>query len=348
MKKIICILLIGFLLAVGCKKDNSIPPDLTLHVTLPYKSDNIKLELVTSSAPSNIRDIFFFNASTGICVSYEGKIYKTVNSGVTWNLQYSNPTPDQPLFQILFTDTNIGYVVGGSNDCGGTGCVPPGGLILKTTDSGNTWTSVFQIPGVELVSISTNSLGDLFVISNGTKGRIFKSTNAGLNWTAIDSPDLHFEEIFFSDNFGFCTAIKGKIIRSSDNGITWTLTTSLNANYATDIKFNSGNGYCIADNQTVYKTTDNGSNWIQNLNSDFSLLVLNPLTINSCLVFGAGRYTGGDFGTWYGAVRQTTNSGKDWTETEFTDIEPIRYTSFYSATEGYAVARSKLIKITVK
>jgi len=45
---------------------------------------------------------------------------------------------------------------------------------------------------------------------------------------------------------------------------------------------------------------------------------------------------------------QTTNGGDNWTEIEFKQIAPIRYTSFYSATEGYAVAGSNLLKITIK
>lgn len=345
MKNLIYILLIGLLLTTGCKKDEVIPTG----ATLPFENNNIKIELFANPAPSSIRDIFFFNASTGFAVSYDGKIYKTTNNGVTWDLKYTNPTTNQPFFQILFTDANVGFVVGGSNSCGGTGCVPPGGLILKTTDGGNNWTKILQASSFEeFVSISSNSSGDLFAISNGTKGRIYKSTNAGLNWTTIDSLNFNLQKIFFADNFGYCSGMKGNIIRSSDNGTTWTLNTTFTANYATDIKFINGNGFCIADNQIVYKTTDNGNNWAQSLNHQSSSFVLNPLTANSCLVFGAGAYSGGDFGTWSGKLIQTTNAGDNWTETELKEIEPIRYSSFYSTTEGYAVAGSKLLKVKVK
>jgi hypothetical protein len=118
--------------------------------------------------------------------------------------------------------------------------------------------------------------------------------------------------------------------------------------YATDIQFKDGNGFCIAGNQTVYKTTDNGSTWTPTLSHQNGSYALNPLTATSCLVFGKGVYYGGDFGTWSGGLMQTTNAGNTWTETEFKELAPIRYTSFYSATEGYAVAGSKLIKVTVK
>lgn len=343
MKNLFYVSLIGLCLFTSCRKD----VDTNNDVTLPFENNGIKIELVTASAPSNIRDIYFFNASTGVAVSYDGKIYKTTNSGVNWNVQYTNPIVGQPFYQILFTDANVGYVVGGSNSCGGTGCVPPGGLILKTSDGGNTWTNILQLPTVEFKSIARNNAGDLFAISNGTKGIIYKSANAGLNWTTIDSVSFHLNKIFFAENFGYCSGMQGNIIRSSDDGTSWSLNTTFTAYYATDIKFNSGNGFCIANNQNVYKTTDNGNNWIPLLNQS-GAFVLNPLTANSCLVFGSGEYSGGDFGTYSGKIIQTTNAGNNWTETEIKEIQSIQYTSFFSTTEGYALAGNKLLKVRVK
>lgn len=341
MKKII-IILIAVLGTISCKKDPPIPKGNSL----PFENDNIRVDLINSSMPSLIRNILFLDKSKGFVVTNDGKIYMTTNKGVTWTLQYTNPTPDQPLFQILFMDANVGYVVGGSNGCGGTGCIPPGGLILKTTDGGNNWTKVFT-GSQAFASIASNNSGDLFTvtITNG----ILKSTNGGINWTTADSLAIPLDKIIFNNNYGFSVGSSGKIFRSSDNGNTWVLTTTLNSNYIADIKFINNNGFCIANySQSVYKTTDNGSTWTQTYTSDFQSYVLTPLTNTSCLIFGSGRYTGGDFGTWNGAIRQTMNSGNNWTETELVDIQPIRYTSFYSTTEGFGVADRKLIKVTVK
>lgn len=343
MKKLFYISLIGIFLITSCKKDEVI----SVYETLPFENDNIKIELVTSSAPSSIRDIFFFDASTGYAVTYDGKIYKTTNNGISWNLKYTNPTANQPFFQIIFTDKNIGFVVGGSTSCG-YNCVPPGGLILKTTDGGNNWTTILQTPGFEdFVSISTNSSGELFAISNGTKGNIYKSTNSGLNWTIIDSMNFHMRKIYFVDNFGYCSGMKGNLIRSENNGTTWSLNKTFPAIYATDVKFIHGTGFCITNNQLVYKTTDYGNNWTLSLNHNSSF-VLNPLTANSCLVFGAGSRYAGCFGAPNGKIIQTTNGGENWTVTEFSEINQIYYTSFYSTTEGYAIADNKLLKITIK
>jgi photosystem II stability/assembly factor-like uncharacterized protein len=338
MKNIIFVSCVFLFSLIGCRKEKTISPGSTI----PFENDNIKLELITSSTPSSLRDIHFMNASTGIAISYDGKIYKTTNSGVSWTLQYSNLIPNQPFLQTFFTDANIGYVVGGSNSCGGTGCIPPGGLILKTSDGGNNWATILQKPNDTFVSISSNNTGDLFAISNGIKRTISKSNDAGLNWSAVDSVDFDLGKITFINNFGFCTGDDGKIIRSDDNGLTWTLLATESALYSTDIKFNNGNGFYISNNRTIHKTDDNGNNWKQILQPNYSSYILNPLTTNSCLVFGGRDYVHN------AALAQTTNAGNSWVETEFTNIDPIRYSSFYSSTEGYVIAGSNLIKVTVK
>lgn len=344
MNRLICISLVIFFATISCTKENP----LATGESLPYESSSIKLELISSSLPLGIRDIYFSDTSNGIAVSYDGKIYKSDDNGVSWTTQYSNPIPEQPFYQILFTGASVGYVVGGSVSCGGTGCIPSGGVILKTIDGGASWINVFQAGKVEIVSIAKNSTGELFAVSNGTKGLIIKSTDSGSNWTTIDSTDFRLEKITFNNNIGYCTGANGKIIRSINNGSTWELAATLDAYYVTDIRFTSNNGYCIVNNQSIYKTSDTGNNWTQKYSSDFYSLVLHPVTETRCLVFGEGRYSGGDFGHWYGAFRQTTDSGDDWTITEFTDIGPIRYISFYSSTDGYAVADRKLIKVTLK
>ena len=342
----IAILFFATTMIISCHKDNQLPHQTA--ETLPFENENIKLEVISSTLLDYITGVHFFNASTGVAVSYEAKIYKTTDNGVTWTTQYSNPIPDQPFSHIFFTDTNVGYVVGGSTSCGGTGCIPSGGVILKTIDGGDSWTRVLQMSKVKFVSIASNETGDLFAVANGTKGRIIKSTNSGIDWTIIDSTDFKLNEIVFKSNYGFVTGQNGKILRSSDNGVSWGLATTLSANYTDDIKFNGENGYCIANTQTVYKTIDNGNNWTQKFHTEFQAYILNPLTENSCLVFGAGRSFGDIALVVYGAIIQTTNSGKEWTETEFSDITSIRCSSFFTSTEGYAISGNRLIKVTVK
>lgn len=351
MKKVIYLSFFILLFFIGCKKDSDLPPDVQVEQNLPFENDYIKMDLITSSAPANVRDIHFLNSTKAIALTYKSEIFKTMNGGLNWTLQYTNPIIDQRLYQILFTDSNTGFAIGGSNSCSGKSCIPPGGLILKTIDGGVTWTNLYQKSGVEIVSISSNSSGDLFIISNGSKGRISKSTNGGTSWSIIDSTTFQLNKITFAGNFGFCTGMNGNIIRSSDNGNSWKLQTTLDAVYVTDIKFINDIGYCMANNMTVYKTTDFGLNWTKKFDSDGIFYGLIPVTKDICLIYGSAGYTGGCFGIFYGGIGQSINSGSDWTVIPLPEIPSILCTSFYSSTDGYLIGgynKGYLIKVTLK
>ena len=132
MKKVIFFSFLLTLALYSCQKQSLEP----VGNTLPFENGDIRLELAASSVPSFIRDIHFFNESEGIAITNDGKIYRTSDKGVTWELKFIDPHPDQIYFQILFLDENIGYVVGGNTGCGGNDCIPAGGTILKTTNGG--------------------------------------------------------------------------------------------------------------------------------------------------------------------------------------------------------------------
>jgi photosystem II stability/assembly factor-like uncharacterized protein len=346
MGKVIYISLIAIIIINSCRNiDNPAPKGYKI----PFESDSIKMEFASSAVPYSITDIYFFNKSKGIAVTSNGQIYKISNYGFTWTLIFINPVQNQPLNKVLFTNENTGYAVGGSNTCSEPFCTPPGGVILKTSDGGSNWISVLNLPGEEFVSISVNNSGELFVVSNNTNdfGSITKSSDAGNTWTTVATTGSILNGITFSNNLGLCTGDNGKILRSSDNGATWNQIGSLLAIYLTSMKFSGGIGFCLVNNISVFKSTDNGSSWTQSYFSDNSSFVLNPLTGNSVLVFGGGRFLT-ETGTVCGAFRQTLDSGINWREVDLVNIYPISITSFYSNTEGYVVAGSKLIRVTVK
>jgi hypothetical protein len=104
MKNLLCILLFSLVVMTSCKKVEN----TTGTATLPFENFNIKIELVKGSVPLSVQDIQFLNASVGFAVSYEGKIFKTTNSGQTWDVKYTNPMTNPPFYQIFFKDINVG------------------------------------------------------------------------------------------------------------------------------------------------------------------------------------------------------------------------------------------------
>jgi photosystem II stability/assembly factor-like uncharacterized protein len=345
MKSSLFLVLLAFLAFTGCKKDSDVSPPKPLVATLPFENDNVRVELIATTLPGWIQSLCFIDAAVGVAGTYDGKLYKTTDGGRNWMLQY---TTNAPLLQIVFTSASVGYVVGGSVSCNGAGCTPPGGLILKTTDGGNTWAAVYRASGVAIPSLAVSSAGELLAVSNNTGSQILKSADAGATWLPVASWPYQLIKIAFDRDRGYCATAKGTIVKSVDNGASWSDASTFTYPYLNELAFSTGIGFCVTGYGPVYKTTNDGANWVPTAQSSFSAQVINALTPTSCLIFGSGTYSGGDFGTFSGSLRQSTDGGNSWTEIELSTVHTIYYSSFYTPKEGYALAGSTLLKVTVK
>lgn len=65
--------------------------------------------IVNNSLPTYINDAHFFDNQLGYAVGENGNIYKTINGGVDWTVEY---TGNQPLITIFMLSKSLGYAVG--------------------------------------------------------------------------------------------------------------------------------------------------------------------------------------------------------------------------------------------
>lgn len=206
-------------------------------------------------------------------------IYKTVNGGTTWTRQttatYSTATSF--INFVHFFNSNDGVAQGD----------PAGGYfeIYTTSNGGTTWTRVpsANIP-TPLASDEYGTVG--YFTANGnniwfttTKGRIFRSTNKGLNWTAASTPlglNVTLTNIAFRDaNNGFVTGVDPStqadvgLYKTTDGGATWTLSTATTAGITAKsaIEYVPGtastyyiSGATTGGSGTAY-STDDGATW---------------------------------------------------------------------------------------
>ena len=144
----------------------------------------------------DFRDIEAFGADTAYVLAIgpgdASRIYKTVNGGKTWALQFTNPEARAFYDAIAFWDERKGIAVGDPVDGRFT--------ILSTADGGKTWTRVppanipEALPGDGAFAASGTCLtvyGDRhawFGTGGAARARVYRSTDQGLTWAVADTP----------------------------------------------------------------------------------------------------------------------------------------------------------------
>ncbi|MBN8585988.1 MAG: T9SS type A sorting domain-containing protein [Ignavibacteria bacterium] len=250
-----------------------------------------------SPTSADLKRIHFVNSQTGYMINQfwmlSAIIYKTTNSGLTWD---STSIPD-PANDIFFINENTGWLAGGS----ATVIAPAN--VWKTTNGGALWFSAELIDSINCNSVYFADALTGFVTANGNNGipHIFKSTDGGIQWNEItgvlDESNFIHSVFFVNPNTGWFTAKEG-----------------------------TGN-----DNRNViFRTTNSGTNWVKSNFPGFfgghvanlhNIQFLNPNT----------GYVGGYVNVWYkGGVPfpkffSTTNGGMNWIDLEIPEIPPYMH-----------------------
>jgi len=194
----------------------------------------------------------------------------------------------------------IGYTGGQSVTYNGLG------IILKTTNGGDTWTPLTQygIAGIERMSFPTLTTG----YAAGWTDQIMKTTNGGQTWQNINV----VTNVFYYSSIEFKDASNGIIIAkmnsgdpktlyTSNGGTSWTEGTG-NAAFE-DVTWAGGNTWYTAGYSNVCKSTDNGATWTTVYTQGGLLLGADFLTPDYGIATGD-----------YGQVIATRDGGSTWEE----------------------------------
>ncbi|MBK8551486.1 MAG: hypothetical protein IPL53_10675 [Ignavibacteria bacterium] len=166
-----------------------------------------------------------------------------------WTIQYENAY----LQDIKFLNENTGIAVGYS------------GKILKTTNSGNNWTSVNS---GTLQNLNSVSISETTCFIAGDLGVILKSSDQGDSWIILNSgttSNLH-SIAFKASDLCFAAGENGTLLRSPNSGINWAGTfndASVNFNSLSFI--NERNIWAVGQKSNLgimIKTTNFGTSWI--------------------------------------------------------------------------------------
>lgn len=305
------------------------------------------------STTIKLRSCSFVDENTGWIVGSEGKIYKTINGGSTWNEQTSNS--NRMLTKVKFISSLTGWIIGGENDGNSY-------LVLKTIDGGNTWqdysfgTENYAIKNLCFIDSLTGWFCGSKNANSSYVGHIFKTIDGGLTWVEQTLPSeinasgfLEVSSIDFSSpTRGWATISSmytsplGPILFTNDGGATWTVSTvtANTYNYAVTAVdslniFLTSHQISASSIHKLFYSTNGGQSWSNN-NLAIPAYVYDIAYANNKLWITSTN----------SAIISTTNRGLTWTWEYI--AASLRQIAWASPSKGWITAGlSELDKYTL-
>lgn len=274
--------------------------------TLPLFS---QWQSLNSTVTNNLTAVDIVDASVYYAAG-NGIFLSTTNGGQNWNQKTFVNASNQPINGLTINDlhffnTQTGLAVGAQNQ--------NTQIILRTTNGGQNWTPVLTFAdnsGATGGLFRMHFLDPLNGYACGTAGKIRKTTDGGLSWTAQITPDnytlttIDFPTPQSGYAAGRTIAGEGILLKTSDGGNNWATYSIGDASFTSLDFLTAQNGF-LAQDKSLYKY--NGA-----FDSFESLYT--PDTLGGKRLFFTNQQTGfllTDF-----SVRKTVNSGAFWEESQ--------------------------------
>jgi photosystem II stability/assembly factor-like uncharacterized protein len=198
-----------------------------------------------------------------------------------------------------------------------------GSKIMKTINGGDTWTEQVGTLPIYLFGVHFTDASHGWAVGDG--GRMMKTINGGTTWdTIVPVVSSWLKSIYFSNtNKGWATGSDGVVLSTINAGNTWNV--QYLSGVFSDVYFvNDSVGFVAGDNGKAYKTINGGTNW-----------TLMTTGINEDLedVFFTDKDTGWMVG-WKGTVLSTVNGGSTWINKSFNTTRRLLSVSLLNAGSG--------------
>ena len=254
----------------------------------------------------DFRDIEAFSANVAYLLSAgpgeQSRIYKTVDGGKNWALQFTNKNPKGFFDCVAFWDHDHGIAVGDP--------VPDssGKLrfeLIATEDGGESWKAIpaaalplavegegaFAASG-SCIAVHGNS--NVWFATGGKVARVFHSTDGGKTWTVADTPIIHGPDSAGIFSIAFRDAIHGVIAGgdykhpeadgpnlafTDDGGATWKLSPISPQAYFSAIAFAqpaAGKAVVVGSNRAAYADDIAKATWQKSWNLNLNALSVSP------------------------------------------------------------------------
>jgi photosystem II stability/assembly factor-like uncharacterized protein len=206
----------------------------------------------TSSVSQKLQSLWASGPNDIYAVGVGATIVHSVGAGA-WTTQ---PAPSAASGKTL-------HLVWGS-DAGHVYIVGDGGLMLTSTNRGQSWTPIATSVTTQLNIVWGAQTGHLLI--SGETGAILRSTNNGGSWTTVHTgaTGSYIWSIWgTSASDIYAAGAKGVILHSTDDGATWTAQSS----GQTVIFYGCAGGlandvYCVGDGGTIVHSSNHGATWV--------------------------------------------------------------------------------------
>ena len=215
-----------------------------------------------------LHDVTFLNSQEGWIGADSGRIYHTINSGETWELQPTG-TSTHAVNAIQMVTNNVGWAVCGSQT--GEGVEP---LLLHTTNGGVLWEdwrmtqATHPLMEVQFVSESIGWIVSAVWLTTGFAGEVFKTTDGGDSWTLQYSADQYLlHSLCFPDSLNGYMLVQyspmggGGILQTTDGGATWTASVYGDIEIYTMYFSSRTDGWISSFLDGFWHTSDGGQSW---------------------------------------------------------------------------------------
>lgn len=247
-----------------------------------------------------------------------------------------NPS-NKTLHSVQFISATTGFA------CGDTS------VILQTTNAGVLWANInggiaanINMTDIYFVDINTGyCTGGIGSLS----GKIYKTTNSGLNWVQqFDTTGIGLRAVFFINaSTGWAAGSNGVVKYTNNGGASWS-SRNINISTLTDIRAVSPDTVYAAgfgSAGAIAKSTNGGINW------SFTSV---PNDIADCrfVIFANTNtgYTGGLALGGLGAIAKTTDRGATWLRlNSYTGSVP-QEAAFINSQLVYAVRTDDTVSVT--
>lgn len=281
----------------------------------------------------NLYTGWFFDANTGIVggsprlgQSYEGTtvVQKTTDGGVTWSTKTVNSVAGGSVNGIYFINSTTGYLCGTFN-----------AHLYKTTDKGESWSEVLNVPALQYYSLHAFDQNKIILASD--QRTIVRTSDGGTTWitdtifSALDWTTFTSVE-FRNSSTGYLTGNPNYFAYTTNGGSNWTASSPPAIEGQTTVEYNNGAVWTAGDFDKVYKSTNDGATWQTITFYDNS----NSNQPNPSIIYGLG-VNGNDIavaGT-DGQITISNDGGNTWRNKNYMVTPDMTgYTAIYAETNG--------------